>query len=172
MSAVGDPHVSTVTRESFDLWRTGWLTFAPVPLALVELSKFLLVLSRATERCVGRIPRFRPFFVFLKKMIRWTSLLVLQFSHLDETNADVAADGVTSGPWGKAQADSSVASPTCSYELPAADLNFDISGDDRSRLVRQESGNRLSEKVVAEESARAWQGLVEQGKKEDTSSSE
>ena len=42
MSAVGDPHVSTVTKESFDLWRTGWSTFVQVPLASVEPSQFLV----------------------------------------------------------------------------------------------------------------------------------
>ena len=40
VSAVGGLHVSTVTRESFDLRRTGLLTFVQVPLASVELSKF------------------------------------------------------------------------------------------------------------------------------------
>ena len=43
VSAVDDPHVSTVTRESFDLWRTGWLTFVQVLLASVELSKVLVL---------------------------------------------------------------------------------------------------------------------------------
>ena len=42
VSAVGDSHVSTVTRESFDLWRTEWLTFVQVLLASVELSKVLV----------------------------------------------------------------------------------------------------------------------------------
>ena len=50
VSAVSDPHVSTVTRESFDLWRIGWLTFVQVPLASVELS---MVLVRADVRTYG-----------------------------------------------------------------------------------------------------------------------
>ena len=51
MSAVGDPHVSTVTSASFDLWRTGWSTFVQVPLASVDQSKFFwsVVASDCTE---------------------------------------------------------------------------------------------------------------------------
>ena len=41
LSNVRDPHVSTVTSTSFDLWRTGLSTFVQVPLASVEPSKFL-----------------------------------------------------------------------------------------------------------------------------------
>ena len=37
VSDVGDPHVGTV-----DVWRIGWSTFVLVPLASVELSKFLV----------------------------------------------------------------------------------------------------------------------------------
>jgi len=29
--AVGDPHVSSITGETFDLWRTGWSTFVQIP---------------------------------------------------------------------------------------------------------------------------------------------
>jgi hypothetical protein len=29
--AVGDPHISSVTGEAFDLWRTGWSTFVQIP---------------------------------------------------------------------------------------------------------------------------------------------
>jgi len=29
--AVGDPHISSVTGEAFDLWRTGWSTFVKIP---------------------------------------------------------------------------------------------------------------------------------------------
>ena len=31
MSAVGDPHVTSVTGEKFDMWRTGWSLFVPIP---------------------------------------------------------------------------------------------------------------------------------------------
>ena len=30
-SAHGDPHVSTITGETFDLWKTGWSTFVQIP---------------------------------------------------------------------------------------------------------------------------------------------
>ena len=57
-SAVDDPHVSTVTRESFDLWRTGRLTIVQVLLASIELSKvWSLVTSGRTERYAST-PRF------------------------------------------------------------------------------------------------------------------
>ena len=52
VSAVGDLHVSTVTRDSFDLWRIGWLTFVQVPLAPVELS---MVLVRGDVRMYGGV---------------------------------------------------------------------------------------------------------------------
>ena len=39
VSAVDDPHVSTVTRKSFD----GWLAFVQILLASVELSKILVL---------------------------------------------------------------------------------------------------------------------------------
>ena len=49
-SAVDDPHVSTVTRQPFDLWHTGRLTFVQVLLASIELSKvWSLVTSGRTE---------------------------------------------------------------------------------------------------------------------------
>ena len=38
-SALGDPHVSSITGDSFDLWRTGWSTVVKVPLASYDLSK-------------------------------------------------------------------------------------------------------------------------------------
>ena len=59
VSAVGVLHVSTVTRESFDLWRTGWSTFVQVPLASVEPSKFLV---RGDVRPYGGAPCARFFF--------------------------------------------------------------------------------------------------------------
>ena len=31
VSAVGDPHVTSITGEKFDLWRTGWSTFVQIP---------------------------------------------------------------------------------------------------------------------------------------------
>lgn len=31
VSAVGDPHVTSVTGEKFDLWKTGWSTFVQIP---------------------------------------------------------------------------------------------------------------------------------------------
>merc|ERR1719374_511169 len=31
VSATGDPHVTSVTGESFDLWKTGWSTFVQIP---------------------------------------------------------------------------------------------------------------------------------------------
>jgi len=30
-SAIGDPHVTSVTGEKFDLWKTGWSTFVQIP---------------------------------------------------------------------------------------------------------------------------------------------
>mmetsp|Transcript_19268 Transcript_19268/g.51464 ORF Transcript_19268/g.51464 Transcript_19268/m.51464 type:complete len:768 (-) Transcript_19268:30-2333(-) len=43
MYAVGDPHVSSITGETFDLWRTGWSTFVQIPQFLSEDSvKFLV----------------------------------------------------------------------------------------------------------------------------------
>ena len=32
VGAIGDPHVTTLTGDSFDLWRTGWSTFVKFPL--------------------------------------------------------------------------------------------------------------------------------------------
>lgn len=32
MSSVGDPHVNTITGETFELWKTGWSTFVQVTL--------------------------------------------------------------------------------------------------------------------------------------------
>jgi hypothetical protein len=41
--AVGDPHVSSITGESFDLWRTGWSTFVQIPqLVMEDSAKFLV----------------------------------------------------------------------------------------------------------------------------------
>ena len=44
MSAVGDPHVTSVTGEKFDLWETGW---SP----LVQLPKDILARVGATTTC-------------------------------------------------------------------------------------------------------------------------
>jgi len=52
-SAIGDPHVSTITGDSFDLWRTGWSTFVQVPLASVGPSKLLV---RGDVRPYGGAP--------------------------------------------------------------------------------------------------------------------
>lgn len=41
-SAVGDPHVSSIAGDSFDLWRTGWSTFVQVPLASEGSPKLLI----------------------------------------------------------------------------------------------------------------------------------
>ena len=40
--AIGDTDVSTITRDSFDLWRIGWSTLVQVPLASVESSNLLV----------------------------------------------------------------------------------------------------------------------------------
>jgi len=42
-SAHGDPHVSTITGETFDLWKTGWSTFVQIPRSEHEHSDKLLV---------------------------------------------------------------------------------------------------------------------------------
>jgi len=52
-SAVGDPHVSTITGDSFDLWRTGWSTFVQIPLASIEPSQLLV---RGDVRPYGGAP--------------------------------------------------------------------------------------------------------------------
>lgn len=31
LSATGDPHLSGVTGENFDLWKTVWITFVHIP---------------------------------------------------------------------------------------------------------------------------------------------
>ena len=89
---------------------------------------------------------FRVFLILIINRVDTFDSGPAQFSHFDGTNADIKA-----APWEKAQAESSVASPKCSYELPAADSNSDISEDDRNRLVGQESENRRSGKVALRE---------------------
>jgi len=54
VSAVGDPHVSTITGDSFDLWRTGWSTFVKIPLEVSEEPDKLLV--RGEVRPYGGSP--------------------------------------------------------------------------------------------------------------------
>jgi len=59
VSAVGDPHVNTITGESFELWKTGWSTFVQVPLQVDSKSddtaiKFLVrgnVVPYVVEPC-------------------------------------------------------------------------------------------------------------------------
>ena len=41
-SATGDPHVSTIIGDSFNLWRIGWSTFVQIPLASVKPSWWLV----------------------------------------------------------------------------------------------------------------------------------
>ena len=45
--------MSNVTREPFDMWRTGWLSFVQVLLASVELSKEV-----AAGECGYHVDRF------------------------------------------------------------------------------------------------------------------
>jgi hypothetical protein len=52
--AIGDPHVSTITGDSFDLWRTGWSTFVKIPLEVSEQPDKLLV--RGEVRPYGGSP--------------------------------------------------------------------------------------------------------------------
>jgi len=52
--AIGDPHVSTITGDSFDLWRTGWSTFVKIPLEVSEKPDKLLV--RGEVRPYGGSP--------------------------------------------------------------------------------------------------------------------
>ena len=54
VSAVDNPHVSTVTGKSFDLWRTGWLAFVQILLASVELSKILVLGDVCHDECESR----------------------------------------------------------------------------------------------------------------------
>jgi hypothetical protein len=51
-SAQGDPHVSTITGETFDLWKTGWSTFVQIPRGESQDSGKLLV--RGDVRRYGR----------------------------------------------------------------------------------------------------------------------
>jgi len=52
-SAVGDPHVKSITGDPFDLWRTGWSTFVQVPLASDDSPKLLV---RGDVRPYGGAP--------------------------------------------------------------------------------------------------------------------
>lgn len=54
VGAIGDPHVSTLTGDSFDLWRTGWSTFVKIPLKVSGEPDKLLV--RGEVRPYGGSP--------------------------------------------------------------------------------------------------------------------
>ena len=67
LSNARDPHMSTVTSTSVDLWRTGLSTFVHVPLASVEPSKFSV---RGNVRLYGGVHSGslkspNPFYVIL-----------------------------------------------------------------------------------------------------------
>ena len=53
--ALGDPHVSSVTGETFDLWKTGWSTFVQIPqVTSQDPAKFLVrgeVRPYSADRC-------------------------------------------------------------------------------------------------------------------------
>lgn len=40
--AIGDPHVRSITGDSFDLWRTGWSTFVKIPRGVGTTDKLLI----------------------------------------------------------------------------------------------------------------------------------
>jgi len=44
-SAIGDPHVTSVTGEKFDLWKTGWSTFVQIPKDVIPNSVSKLVVE-------------------------------------------------------------------------------------------------------------------------------
>lgn len=55
VSAVGDPHLTSVTGETFDLWKTGWSTFVQIPKD-AQGNRALLILtgnvkSHGSHRC-------------------------------------------------------------------------------------------------------------------------
>lgn len=55
ISAVGDPHVTSVTGEKFDLWKTGWSTFVQVP-RHVEIHSSPNLLVTGNVQVYGRDP--------------------------------------------------------------------------------------------------------------------
>merc|ERR1719374_443716 len=53
VSATGDPHVTSVTGEKFDLWKTGWSTFVQVPKDVQPNSVSKLVVTGNVLPCGG-----------------------------------------------------------------------------------------------------------------------
>ena len=57
----GDPHVTSVTGEKFDLWKAGWSTFVPIPKDVVPTATPKLIVTGNVLPHVGG--HCAPFFL-------------------------------------------------------------------------------------------------------------
>jgi len=78
VSAVGDPHVTSITGEKFDLWVTGWSTFVQIPKDVEPNSvpKLLVtgnVQPHGAEKCA---PAYLHDVMMMGSLLRYNQILV------------------------------------------------------------------------------------------------
>ena len=100
VSAIGDPHVTSVTGERFDLWRTGWSTFVQIPKDVEPSASPKLVvtgnvLPYGSDTCA---PAFLQDVKFAGSMLKHHEILVRAGPLDGATPFGVSVDGAAFKP--------------------------------------------------------------------------